>query len=222
MSNMNFPSLSHSVNSSGRLGMFVQPHSCPCVGCHNYLASQEPPGLSNFPPPPSALKLQRQTAMPHSEELSAEFSPLSHNSSLPSPIAPVLLPSPPSLPKRTNGGGITPPPSLEASPTGLGNWRALFEEFRDSRWDASEEATAEHGLCDCTGVHEEPGMSVDLKNEIAEHLTQYLTMLEKHQKVMAAKMDLYAFLLEDASVRLRLESFNKKINSLKATLEKLE
>jgi hypothetical protein len=62
----------------------------------------------------------------------------------------------------------------------------------------------------------------DLRIEIVDHLTQYLTMLEKHQKVMAAKMDLYAFLLEDASVRLRLDAFNKKIASLKATLEKLE
>jgi len=155
--------------------------------------------------------------MPHSEELSAEFSPLSHNSSLPSPIAPVLLP------KRSNGGGIAAPPSLEASPTGLGNWRSLFGEFRDSRWDDSEEATAEQrARWDCTGIHEEAGLSVNLKNEIAEHLTQYLTMLEKHQKVMDAKMDLYSFLLEDASVRLRLEAFNKKINSLKATLKKLE
>jgi hypothetical protein len=63
---------------------------------------------------------------------------------------------------------------------------------------------------------------VDLKDEIAEHLNQYLIMLEKHQKVMEAKLDLYAFLLEDASVRLRLEAFNKKINSLKATLGKLD
>jgi hypothetical protein len=47
-------------------------------------------------------------------------------------------------------------------------------------------------------------------------------MLEKHQKVMAAKLDLYSFLLEDASVRLRLDSFNKKIKTVKETLEKLE
>lgn len=64
-------------------------------------------------------------------------------------------------------------------------------------------------------------MSQDLKDEITGHLTQYLMMLEKHQKVMVAKMDLYAFLLEDASVRLRLNTFNTKIKALKDTLEKL-
>ena len=207
MSNMNFTSLSHSVNSSGRLGMFVDPHSCSCEGCHDYLADHtgvdETPGLSNLPPRPSALSLERQTAAPHnSTDGSPVVSPLSHSSSVLSPLAPSLSQSlPSSLPQRSNGGGIPFPPTLEASPTGLGNWRALF---RESRFEP------------------ETTISVDLKDEIAEHLNQYLIMLEKHQKVMEAKLDLYAFLLEDASVRLRLEAFNKKINSLKATLGKLD
>ena len=156
------------------------------------------------------------------------------------------------LPQRSNGGGIAPLPSLGPSasgpvfgwgsvalgptPTGLGNWR---QGFRQSRWEEeplgqplrreeppAEDDEEEHdGLCHCgpcEGVHENTGMPLELRDEITEHLTQYLTMLEKHQKVMAAKMDLYAFLLEDASVRLRLDTFTKKIKALKETLEKLE
>lgn len=196
MSNIQFvPTLTHSVNSSGRMGFFVDPHGCSCEGCHDYLAENtgiaEPPGFSNLPPRPSSLRLERQTAAPHnSTEGSPVFSPLSHTSS----SAPFL--------SRSNGGGI-PFPSLGPTPTGLGNWRALISE------DEQEEENFAFG-------------EEDLRIEIVDHLTQYLTMLEKHQKMMAAKMDLYAFLLEDASVRLRLDAFNKKIASLKATLEKLE
>jgi hypothetical protein len=220
---MNFPSLSHSVNSSGRLGMFVQPQSCPCVGCHKHLTDsacdQEPPGLSNrspigislrnFPPPPSATKLERQNGLPLSTGVSP-ISPLSKTSSMPSPIAaaPLL--------KRSNGGGISSishgetPVGLGPTPTGLGDWRALFEGYGD---DSEEPDYC--GPCDCA-------VEEDLKDEIVGHLNQYLMMLEKHQKVMAAKLDLYSFLLEDASVRLRLDSFNKKIKTVKETLEKLE
>lgn len=262
---MNFPpppALSHTVNSSGRMGMFVDPSSCPCQGCREFLAGntgvEEPPGLSNLSPP-SALNLERQTAAPHnSAEASPVFSPLSQTSS----IGPTES-MPWHLPQRSNGGGIAPLPSLGPSasgpvfgwgsvalgptPTGLGNWRALQQGFRASRWEEPlghplrrEEPPAEEdeetetesesevrhgGLClcgPCTGLHENTGMPLQLHDEIVEHLTQYLTMLEKHQKVMAAKMDLYAFLLEDASIRLRLETFNKKIKAVKETLEKLE
>lgn len=196
------PALTHSVNSSGRLGMFVQPHSCPCVGCHDYLASQEPPGLSNLPPRPSALNLERQTAVPHSEDAASDFSPLSRSSSLLSPIASTFLP------QRSNGS----PPSSYRIPLDL---NTIFQGFRESRWEHTDEHTG-------VETETETAMSSQLHNEIVDHLTQYLTMLEKHQKVMAAKMDLYAFLLEDGSVRLRLDAFNKKINSLKATLGKLD
>ena len=240
--------------------MFVDPHSCTCDGCRDFLAGNtgidEPPGLSNLAPP-SALNLERQTAAPHnSAEGSPVFIPLSRTSTQPPAEA---VP----LPRRTNGGGITPPPSLGPSsgcldprlftgfrasrwenadaapsavalgptPTGLGNWRAHFESSRPAEApDAPplrrEGPEDEHsGLCccgPCTGVHESSGMSLDMRDEITEHLTDYLDMLQKHQKVMAAKLDLYAFLLEDGSVRLRLEAFNKRIQSLKATLEKLE
>lgn len=243
---MNFPprpSLSHSVNSSGRMGMFVDPTSCSCDGCRDFLAGntgvEEPPGFSNLSPP-SALNLERQTAAPHnSAEASPVFSPLSQTSS----IGPTES-MPWHLPQRTNGGGIQPPalapsasgpvfgwgsvaPSLDPTPTGLANWRALQEGFRQSRWEeplghplCREEPPAEDDEEHC-GLHENTGMSQDLKDEITGHLTQYLTMLEKHQKVMVAKMDLYAFLLEDASVRLRLNTFNTKIKALKDTLEKL-
>jgi len=205
MSNIQFvPTLTHSVNNSGRMGFFVDPHGCSCDGCHDYLAENtgiaEPPGFSHLPPRPSSLRLERQTAAPHnSTEGSPVFSPLSHTSSS----------APLPLPQRSNGGGIAPPVALGPTPTGLGNWRAQFEGFRESRWDEQEEENFAFG-------------EEDLRIEIVDHLTEYLTMLEKHQKVMAAKLDLYAFLLEDASVRLRLDAFNKKINSLKATLEKLE
>ena len=223
---MNFPprpSLSHSVNSSGRLGMFVNPHSCPCDGCRDFLAGatgvEEPPGLSNLAPP-SALNLERQTAAPHnSADASPVFSPLSHTSSLaPTDTVPLVLP------QRSNGGGI-PFGALGPTPTGLGNWRAALEGFRESRWEPEPEPEAHGSLCHCgpcIGEHENTGMPLQLRDEIVGHLTTYLAMLEKHQKVMAAKMDLYAFLLEDASVRLRLDTFNKKIKELKETLAKLE
>lgn len=254
------------------MGMFVDPSSCPCEGCRDFLAGntgvEEPPGLCNLSPP-SALNLQRQTAAP--ADSSPIFSPVSTSSSIgPTESMPWILP------QRTNGGGIQPPalgplaslaeelerrsnlpalgpsasgpvfgwgsvaPSLGPTPTGLGNWRALHQGFRQSRWEEEpvgrplcregppeeedeeqEQEQEQHGgLCECD--HENTGMSQDLKEEIFEHLTQYLTMLEKHQKVMSAKMDLYAFLLEDASVRLRLDTFNKKIKALKETLEKME
>ncbi len=255
---MNFPprpTLAHTVNSSGRLGMFVNPHSCPCDGCRDFLAGatgvEEPPGLSNLAPP-SALNLERQTAVPrNSSEGSPVFSPLSHTSSLaPTDTAPIALwerlnaslrassegppvftplshtssTGPLPLPQRSNGGGI-PFGALAPTPTGLGNWRAAFEGFRESRWEPEPEPEAHSSLCHCgpcIGEHENTGMPLQLRDEIVGHLTTYLTMLEKHQKVMAAKMDLYAFLLEDASVRLRLDTFNKKIKELKETLAKLE
>ena len=210
------PSLTHSVNSSGRLGLFVDPYSCPCNGCRGYLASEdEPPGLCNLPPPP-IRSLERQTAAPNnSVDGSPVFSPLSHTSSLaPSESAHVILP------QRSNGGGI-PFPSLGPSSSGLGG----FVGFRESRWDHTEDDAPYSGLCHssscCEGV-ENTGTSAELKDEITEHLTEYLTLLEKHQKVMTAKLDLYAFLLEDGSVRLRLDAFNKKIKAVKETLDQLE
>lgn len=214
MSNsVNIPALSHTVNSSGRMGFFVNPDTCSCDGCRDFLAGntgvEEPPGLSNLTPP-SALNLQRQTGAPNSTEGSPVFSPLSHTSS----TAPVPLA------QRTNGGGIAPLVALGHTPTGLGNWRSFFEGFRESRWEEEHENLCHCGPC--TGVHENTGMPLHIRDEIVGHLTDYLTMLEKHQKVMAAKMDLYAFLLEDASVRLRLDAFSKKIKDLKDTLVKLE
>ncbi len=225
MSNIQFvPTLTHSVNSSGRMGLFVDPHGCSCEGCHDYLASAtgiaEPPGFSNLSPP-SSLNLERQTGvLQNNTEGSPVFSPLSRTSSL--PLAEVGIP----LPRRTNGGGISPPVGLGATPTGLGNWRALISEgFRESRWDDQEEETDHSGLCHCgpcTGVHEKTGMPLQIRDEIREHLNNYLMMLEKHQKVIFAKMDLYAFLLEDASIRLRVEGFSKRIKELKTTLQLLE
>lgn len=253
---MNFPprpSLSHTVNSSGRMGAFVDPSSCSCEGCRDFLAGttgvEEPPGLSNLAPP-SALDLERQTAAPrNSAEGSPVFSPLSHTSSI-GPTESVAW----QLPQRSNGGGIAPLPSLGPSasgpvfgwgsvapslgptPTGLGNWRAHFEGFRESRWEDTEAPPFGHplrreepprhgGLClcgPCTGLHESTGMPLHIHAEVSEHLKNYLEMLEKHQKVMAAKLELYAFILEDASIRLRLDAFNKKIKAVKETLERLE
>jgi hypothetical protein len=149
------------------------------------------------------------------EGVSPNFSPLSNSST-----DTVLL----NLPQRTNGGGISPPVSLGPTPTGLGNWRAVFHSS-DCETDSSDGEEKTGMPQELREEEEEENFAFgeeDLRIEIVDHLTNYLTMLEKHQKVMTAKMDLYAFLLEDASVRLRLEGFNKKIKALKETLEKLE
>ena len=214
------PMLSHTVNSSGRLGMFVNPHACSCHGCQDFLTSiEEPPGFSNLAPP-SALNLERQTAAPtNCGGASPTFSPVSHTST--TEMTPVHLP------QRSNGGGIE---TVAIGPTTSGvDWRALYDGFRSSRWETSEVSPVngddQSGLCHCgpcTGIHENTGMPQELRDELLDHLTNYLTMLEKHQKVMVAKMDLYSFLLEDASVRLRLEGFNKKILAVKETLDKLD
>jgi hypothetical protein len=235
--NENFPSvlpkLTHSVNSSGRLGAYVNPHTCSCDGCRDFLAGntgvEEPPGLSNLPPP-SALELHRQTAEPpRTPGGTPDCSPISNTSSLAQRMNGVPFPSMFSpLPQRSNGGGIAPPISiaLGPTPTGLGNWRAFVEGFRTSRWEETEEQEQEHSsLCHCgpcIGEHENTGMPLHLRDEILGHLTDYLSMLEKHRKVVASKMDLYAFLLEDASVRLRFDAFEKKIKALKETLKMLE
>lgn len=196
--NMNPVALAHTVNSSGRLGMFVNPHACSCEGCHDFLTGiEETPGFSNLSPP-SALNLERQTAAPTTGEgASPTFSPFSNSSADTIPL---------NLPQRSNGGGI----ALGPTPTGLGNWRAVFHSS-----DCETDST------DSSDDQEKTELSQELREELMNHLTTYLTMLEKHQKVMTAKMDLYAFLLEDASVRLRLDGFNKKIKALKETLEKL-
>lgn len=67
MSTMSFlpppPTLSHSVNSSGNFGMFVQNQTCPCDTCFNWrggrledpLPTQTPESLTTLPPPPSIV-----------------------------------------------------------------------------------------------------------------------------------------------------------------------
>jgi hypothetical protein len=212
---MNPVALAHTVNSSGRLGMFVNPHACSCEGCHDFLTGiEEQNGFSNLSPP-SALNLERQTAAPTTGEgASPTFSPFSNSSADTIPL---------NLPQRSNGGGI----ALGPTPTGLGNWRAVFHssDCETDSTDSSDDQEKTELSQELRDEQENENFAFneeDLRMEIVDHLTNYLTMLEKHQKVMTAKMDLYAFLLEDASVRLRLEGFNKKIKALKETLEKLE
>jgi hypothetical protein len=44
------PSLTHSVNTSGNLGMFVNPYSCGCEGCKDYLSgpsAEDESGVAN-------------------------------------------------------------------------------------------------------------------------------------------------------------------------------
>ncbi len=47
--------LAHSLNSRGELGMFVNPYSCSCTTCHDYLADreEESAAATYAPPPPS-------------------------------------------------------------------------------------------------------------------------------------------------------------------------
>ena len=66
-SSSSFPALSqgqatlaHSYNSSGRLGMFVNPHACSCATCVDHVAAERPstpppePLVTLAPPPPLA------------------------------------------------------------------------------------------------------------------------------------------------------------------------
>jgi len=52
-----FTKLAHSLNMRGELGMFVNPHTCDCVTCVNYVSEhggpQTPPPPSPPPSPPS-------------------------------------------------------------------------------------------------------------------------------------------------------------------------
>jgi hypothetical protein len=251
------PTLTHSMNTSGRMGMYVDPYSCPCSGCRDYLAGNyeneeqeqvEEPGLSNRSPlaPPTSLNLQRQTAVGFtSPDRTPPFSALSPSAS--SDLSPT--PTGRILPTRSNGGGIPWPPALEPTPTGLGNWRMLLSRFSADSDDtaphpnlppptysssapdpapapAPSPAPAEHsGLCTCApcvGEDEITGMSLDLKEELMEHLYSYLSMLEKQKKMMDAKMDFYAFLFEDASLHLRTQHLSKKILNLKKTINTME
>jgi hypothetical protein len=59
--NTSFPpmGLAHSLNSRGELGMFVNPYSCSCTTCHDYLTDHDdkaaPPLPPSPPPSPSPL-----------------------------------------------------------------------------------------------------------------------------------------------------------------------
>ena len=218
------PTLTHSVNSSGRMGFYVDPYSCSCSGCHDHIA--EPRGLSNLAPP-TALNLERQTGMGSgSPDRTPPFTGLSPSASDLSPI-----PMNHYLPQRSNGGGI-PYPSLAPTPTGLGNWRELVSRFSAQTEDeappapsSSPEVEKHSGLCacpPCCGEDEITGLSLDLKEEIMEQLYSYLAILEKQRKMIDAKMDFYSFLFEDASLRLRTQQLSLKILKLKNLINKME
>jgi hypothetical protein len=130
------------------------------------------------------------------------------------------------------GGGIPFPTALGPTPTGLGNWRQLVSRFSEQSEDAEPPAPApapspqnlHSGLCSCPpccGEDEITGMSLDLKKDIMEHLYCYLSMLEKQRKMIDAKMDFYAFLFEDASLRLRTQQLTQKIFKLKKLIDDL-
>lgn len=205
------PTLTHSVNSSGRMGFYVDPYSCSCSGCHDHIA--EPRGLSNLAPP-TALNLERQTGMGSgSPDRTPPFTGLSPSASDLSPI-----PMNHYLPQRSNGGGI-PYPSLAPTPTGLGNWRELVSRFSAQTEDEAPPAPSSSPCC---GEDEITGLSLDLKEEIMEQLYSYLAILEKQRKMIDAKMDFYSFLFEDASLRLRTQQMSIKILKLKNLIRKME
>jgi hypothetical protein len=49
------PTLAHSLNSRGELGMFVNPYACSCTTCVDYVAAREEPAAAAPPPAPLSL-----------------------------------------------------------------------------------------------------------------------------------------------------------------------
>lgn len=52
------PSLAHSLNSRGELGMFVNPYACSCVTCVDYVGegASEPPAVAHEEPAPALTR----------------------------------------------------------------------------------------------------------------------------------------------------------------------
>lgn len=212
------PTLAHTLNSRGELGAFVNPYDCSCHTCQDFVADRvalfsphppatrdsEPIGLSNQTPELwiQGIPLERQIGV-------ASGSPA--NSPLSLPTSPSLLlqrsiSGPIYLPQRSDCYGISSPGgALSRSDTNYNPALGPSESYCGT--DA--------------GIDEKTGMSLELHEQISEHLLNYLTLLEKQRAVLDAKLELYSELFDDASPRLRVNHLNEKIAKVKDTLSSL-
>jgi hypothetical protein len=134
--------LAHSYNSRGELGMFVNPYSCSCATCVDYVAERSSPAAEEDAPAPWAAP---------------------EGSGLGLGLGALPPPTPVSLTRSSTGfvegwgGEERPAPALARTVTGLGYAVAESEEEADG-----EAAPALPGLGPCSA--EEESLLVRLSN----------------------------------------------------------
>jgi hypothetical protein len=138
------PTLSHSLNSRGELGMFVNPYGCPCQTCRDYLAERSAPDLPEdsterpATPPAAELPPLRSTFVPPSL-LRARGTGAASGGVFPAP----------SLVRYVSLGGAFPsPPALARTVTGLGYAPASVSETDEAPLPAPRVSTDVNALMD--------------------------------------------------------------------------
>lgn len=150
--------LAHTYNSSGRLGMFVNPYACSCVTCVHHVAAEHadpmPAPVPALPPPSSPL--MRSVGMSWAPGTGAAsgglatpsfFAALARSATGPSESAPVTLMRSSSVPEEeeeSDGAAAAAPPLAAAATAAETEESALLERLKDLRDRLSLEQEAVH------------------------------------------------------------------------------